>query len=244
VNRQIVKLFGLVVVLFAVLIAFTSYWAVFDAEALKDKRANVRPLLEQQQIKRGRILAADGTVLARSVAPVAPSWRPGGRHELAFVDRGGRVVVVDTDTRRRHWRAQRLPEVVGLNWTNDGRRLLVLSAYGLRVYEGRGRLAVHREAPDAGRFTDAAFIPGTHRVVLLRNAGDVVLLDTRRTIFRGSGLASVIPSPTGGWLLVTWPRADQWVFVGSGGRLRAVADVTGQFHSRSGFPRVEGWCCR
>jgi peptidoglycan glycosyltransferase len=67
-NRQIVKLFGLVVVLFAVLIAFTSYWSVFDAKALKDKEANKRPLLEQQQIKRGRILAADGTVLARSVA--------------------------------------------------------------------------------------------------------------------------------------------------------------------------------
>jgi penicillin-binding protein A len=68
VNRQIVKLFGLVVVLFAVLIGFTSYWAVFDAKALKEKEANKRPLLEQQQIKRGRILAADGTVLARSVA--------------------------------------------------------------------------------------------------------------------------------------------------------------------------------
>jgi penicillin-binding protein A len=68
VNRQIVKLFGLIVVLFAVLIAFTSYWSVFDAKALKDKEANKRPLLEQQQIKRGRILAADGTVLARSVA--------------------------------------------------------------------------------------------------------------------------------------------------------------------------------
>jgi peptidoglycan glycosyltransferase len=68
VNRQIVKLFGLVVVLFGVLIGFTSYWAVFDAQALKDKEANKRPLLEQQQIKRGRILAADGTVLARSVA--------------------------------------------------------------------------------------------------------------------------------------------------------------------------------
>ena len=50
------------------LIAFTSYWSVFDAKALKDKEANKRPLLEQQQIKRGRILAADGTVLARSVA--------------------------------------------------------------------------------------------------------------------------------------------------------------------------------
>jgi len=67
-NRQIVKLFGLVVVLFAVLIGFTSYWSVFDAQALKDEEANARPLLEQQRIKRGRILAADGTVLARSVA--------------------------------------------------------------------------------------------------------------------------------------------------------------------------------
>jgi peptidoglycan glycosyltransferase len=67
VNRQIVKLFGLVVVLFAVLIGFTSYWSVFDATALKGKDANQRPLLEQQQIKRGRILAADGTVIARSV---------------------------------------------------------------------------------------------------------------------------------------------------------------------------------
>jgi peptidoglycan glycosyltransferase len=67
VNRQIVKLFGLVVALFAVLIGFTSYWAVFDAKALKDKEANKRPLLEQQQIRRGRILAADGTVIARSV---------------------------------------------------------------------------------------------------------------------------------------------------------------------------------
>jgi penicillin-binding protein A len=67
VNRQIVKLFGLVVVLFAVLVGFTSYWAVFDAKALKEKDANKRPLLEQQQIRRGRILADDGTVLARSV---------------------------------------------------------------------------------------------------------------------------------------------------------------------------------
>jgi peptidoglycan glycosyltransferase len=67
VNRQIVKLFGLLVVLFAVLVGFTSYWSVFDAQALKEKSANKRPLLEQQQIERGRILAADGSVIARSV---------------------------------------------------------------------------------------------------------------------------------------------------------------------------------
>jgi len=68
VNRQIVKLFAFIVVLFGVLVGFTSYWSVFDAEALKEKDANKRPLLEQQQIRRGRILTADGTVIAKSVA--------------------------------------------------------------------------------------------------------------------------------------------------------------------------------
>ena len=67
-NRQIVKLFGFIVVLFAILVGFTSYWSVFDAKALKEQEANKRPLLEQQQIRRGRILAADGTVIAKSVA--------------------------------------------------------------------------------------------------------------------------------------------------------------------------------
>jgi peptidoglycan glycosyltransferase len=67
VNRQIVKLFAFIVVLFGVLVGFTSWWSVFDAEALKEKDANKRPLLEQQQIPRGRILAADGTVIAKSV---------------------------------------------------------------------------------------------------------------------------------------------------------------------------------
>jgi penicillin-binding protein A len=67
-NSQIAKLYGLIVLLFAVLIGFTSYWSVFDAKALKEKEANKRPLFEQQQIRRGRILAADGTVIAKSVA--------------------------------------------------------------------------------------------------------------------------------------------------------------------------------
>jgi peptidoglycan glycosyltransferase len=68
VNRQIVKLFAFIVVLFGVLVGFTSYWSVFDAEALKEKDENKRPLFEQQQIPRGRILAADGTVIAVSRA--------------------------------------------------------------------------------------------------------------------------------------------------------------------------------
>src|ERR1700742_1797098 len=67
-NKQIIKLFAFIVILFGVLVGFTSYWSVFDAKALKEKEANKRPLFEQQQIRRGRILAADGTVIAKSIA--------------------------------------------------------------------------------------------------------------------------------------------------------------------------------
>jgi peptidoglycan glycosyltransferase len=67
-NSQVVKLFGLMTALFALLVGFTSYWSVFEAEALKENRVNRRPLLEQQQIRRGTIRAADGTVIARSVS--------------------------------------------------------------------------------------------------------------------------------------------------------------------------------
>jgi peptidoglycan glycosyltransferase len=66
-NRQIVKLFAFIVVLFGVLVGFTSYWSVFDAKALKEKDENARPLIEQQQIERGRILTADGVVIAKSL---------------------------------------------------------------------------------------------------------------------------------------------------------------------------------
>jgi peptidoglycan glycosyltransferase len=66
VNRQIVQLFGLFVLLFAVLVLFTSRWTVFEADSLADNPDNRRPLIEEQRIPRGLILASDGTVLARS----------------------------------------------------------------------------------------------------------------------------------------------------------------------------------
>jgi peptidoglycan glycosyltransferase len=66
VNRQIVKLFGLILALFALLFGFTSYWSVFDSSSLKANTANRRPLLEEQRIDRGDILADDGTVIAHS----------------------------------------------------------------------------------------------------------------------------------------------------------------------------------
>jgi peptidoglycan glycosyltransferase len=64
VNAPVVRLFGLVILLFAVLVAFTSRWTVFEAEALRENPNNRRVLFEEQLIKRGIIRAADGTLLA------------------------------------------------------------------------------------------------------------------------------------------------------------------------------------
>jgi penicillin-binding protein A len=67
VNRPIVRVYGLVFVLFVLLIAFTSRWTVFEASSLRANALNKRGVLQQQRIDRGEILAADGAVLARSV---------------------------------------------------------------------------------------------------------------------------------------------------------------------------------
>jgi penicillin-binding protein A len=78
VNRPIVRLYGLVFVLFGLLIAFTSRWTVFEASSLRANALNKRGLLQQQRIDRGEILAANGTVLARSVR------RPGGTYARTY----------------------------------------------------------------------------------------------------------------------------------------------------------------
>ena len=67
-NAPVVRLFGLVIVLFAVLVAFTSRWTVFEAEALRENPENRRVLFAEEKIKRGIIRAADGRVLAANRA--------------------------------------------------------------------------------------------------------------------------------------------------------------------------------
>ncbi len=74
-SSPIVRLFAFVVALFAVLVVFTSRWTVFQASSLTSSPLNVRTLLDELQIKRGRILADDGkTVLARSVPASQHTW--------------------------------------------------------------------------------------------------------------------------------------------------------------------------
>jgi penicillin-binding protein A len=66
-NAPIIRLYGLIALLFGVLVFATSWWSVFTAKNLRENTANRRPLLAEERIKRGTIRSADGKVLARSV---------------------------------------------------------------------------------------------------------------------------------------------------------------------------------
>ena len=74
-NDQILKLFAAIVLLFALLVVFTSRWTVFDASALDKNPLNKRTAIAQSLIKRGAIVADDGTVLARSVPAGGGTWK-------------------------------------------------------------------------------------------------------------------------------------------------------------------------
>jgi peptidoglycan glycosyltransferase len=73
-NDQIVKLFGVIAVLFALLVFFTSRWSVIDASALNANPLNSRATIASERIKRGEILAADGSVLAKSKPAGGGTW--------------------------------------------------------------------------------------------------------------------------------------------------------------------------
>jgi peptidoglycan glycosyltransferase len=66
-NTQIRNLFVVIVVLFGLLIVWTTRWTVIDATALNHNPLNSRTLITALKVKRGRILAANGETLARSV---------------------------------------------------------------------------------------------------------------------------------------------------------------------------------
>lgn len=66
-NKPIRNLFLLVVLLFGLLVAYTSRWTVFEDQSLRANPQNTRDLIRAERVPRGKITAADGTTLARSV---------------------------------------------------------------------------------------------------------------------------------------------------------------------------------
>ena len=211
-----------------------------------------------------RLVAGDGTGDRRidAAQAVAPAWRPGTEHVLAYADRNGMVTVLATDLNQTLWTAGGgASGPAHLEWSADATRLLVTrrlagGRFALVVYDAGGRRLQSLEF--GGRFVDAAFAPTGHRIALVRRVGPrsellVVEGDTLRrqkVVFDGQGrFSDVAWSPGGRWLLLGWGSADQWLFIRStnASKLKAVSSLAVQFDpGGSGlghFPRIEGWCC-
>ena len=65
-NRQITRLAVFAVTLIIALVVATTYWQTWAAPGLADRQDNAIQRVAQFTVKRGRIYAADGTILARN----------------------------------------------------------------------------------------------------------------------------------------------------------------------------------
>jgi len=194
-----------------------------------------------------RIVAGDGTgdhPVGRA-ALVPPAWRPGPRRVVAYMSTPGSVTVFDVDRGAVVRRLASRERVRELAWSTDGRLLLVFTPHATRVYDARGRVVAQDDPSDATFDRDAAFVGRGHQVAAIRAAGtgsNVFAINGRRLFFRGTGVFDQVAwSPDGRWLLVSWPTANQWVFVRSKPRkIVGVSRITQQFGPS---PRIAGWCC-
>jgi peptidoglycan glycosyltransferase len=74
VNRSIVRLFGVVILLFTILVVWTSRWTVFSATSLDNNSLNRLSYFASLKVKRGAIIADNGEVLAKSVKASGGTW--------------------------------------------------------------------------------------------------------------------------------------------------------------------------
>jgi hypothetical protein len=239
-------------------------WALSRSAAVRDARWSGGGLDTRVAYRSGdslRVVAGDGApdrLVARRIAPVAPAWRPGDEHVLAYVDPGGGLNIVNVDTRAGRLVTHGFESARALVWSPDGRFLLVVTKVRRHpILNARGRLLRTLELPKGHVLVDASFAPRGDVLAYTdfapgREQGTVVVHDGRRarTVQSGEGrLEDVVWSPNGRWLLVGRPDADQWLFLHSSRspRIDAVSDIRREFdpggEGAGSFPRVAGWCC-
>ncbi|MGC1165308.1 MAG: hypothetical protein WA862_04300 [Solirubrobacterales bacterium] len=250
----------------------TPRWSLSSKAAVSDPRWS--PSGFQVAYRQGaqlRVVAADGDddrLLDPSVTSVPPAWSPLASGLIAYVDASGGLRI-RADSGGTAGSAPASPGVAKLEWAAGGSALLESSPSSLRVRELTSRkLATELEIgparelrlPVAATVRDAALSPHGDTVAALlapRSAGPpsslVVLIDLqdgapRRLLSTPGWLAELAWSPDASRLLISWPDADQWLFVPieGQGRVRAIGEISKQFapgSPGSAFPRIEGWCC-
>ena len=113
-NQPIVRLYAGLLLLFALVVAWTSRWTVFEADELEGKNQNRRPLIEEQQIPRGAIRTVDGIEVAESLPE-------GSRRQPVYV--------------RRYPQGQLFGHPVGYSFIDVGRSGIELAENDLLVGE-------------------------------------------------------------------------------------------------------------
>lgn len=219
-----------------------------------------------------RVVAADGgedVLVGRAATRAAPAWSPQGLPLLAYVDAEHRLRIANAETAEDVGSGAALAGIEGLEWAGES-TLLEVSPTALRLRElnprkllGRLSIGGGRELPLPAGATirDAALSPDGETVAALLALGTpaaprsaVVLIGTRsmasRPLFSSPGrLSELAFSPDGSRLLISWPDADQWLFIPADGpgRVRAIGNIAAQFAPGSegggAFPRISGWCC-
>jgi len=203
------------------------------------------------------VVAGDGTgarVFAAPVRPVAPAWRPGAPHALAWVDGRGHVEVRDVDGGVLVWRsAGTVRGVRALSWSADGERLLARGPHRSVVLDVRSGRVWGGAFRHGFSLSDAAWSPNGDRIAyVLHSATRTSILVARsnrlpyRAVFTTTGtLSSLAWSPDGRRLLVRWDQADQWLLLSPAATAaRAHVTAIGAISRRFGTAStVQDWCC-
>ncbi len=218
-----------------------------------------------------RVTVANGSgdrLIAPRTRPIAPAWSPLGVHQLAYVSAAAELRIADTESGEELATATALTGVRELEWGGDGvlleasRRALWTRPTVISKLGGTVRIGLPRRLPmpdGGGTVRDAALSPSGRTVAAIvglrgrRGPRSAVLLypaaggPPRRLLRVPGRLGQLAWAPDDHRLLVTWPGADQWLFLPTGrGEGRALAGVAAAFapgHRTAPFPRVEGWCC-
>jgi hypothetical protein len=190
----------------------------------------------------------DAHLVARRALAVAPAWKPvGSGHVLAYAAPDG-IHIVAADSRRSlaHFTGRSHP--LALSWRPDGRRLAVLDATGVTVYNAAGKRLQRLAA--RGTVLAGGYAPAGNRLVTLRRdtGGRLSLLvggasgplrAVRHLTITAAGDLRL--SPDGRSALVASREGDEWLEIRlRDGRLQRLRDI-GQ-RLRAGFaPRALAW---
>ena len=224
-------------------------WQVTAPQPIRTARWSLEPGFRVAYLTSGgqlRIVNGDGTgdrPFARA-GPAAPAWRPRAGHVLAYATLSGRVEVRDVDTGALIASPHAtVPRARMLSWTSSGRRLAVMSAHEIRVFDlhrNSSRTIAppsdsgFKDAPRArARFTAAAFSPtGATLAIVTRSRGRSTLTAGRELFATRGRITGATWSHDGRWLMLDAPDARQLIAV----RVRGAPSVLS-------YPggRVQGW---